>query len=273
MSSLDRIVFARRQSPDWEALARDHEAGQLVDPVRYMPPPEVPGFPPDLPLCIRTWNNVFPVNFFRCRAILKRISEDCLGPIGPSVLMSADRLSELAAIVGDQRFFLFFFDDDDWFAPDIFARLTSLDLERCEIAVFPLVRFGNDIITFVREGQPARVVVGAPRRARFRYYTNNYALSAKIAFSDHAPHLRDHILGSRYGDRLDLGDTWFDAVISATNKTPCAGSSIRELPADPVMYREAILRYADNLRRVDLPLDAEWMAAPLRETSRLFDAF
>ena len=161
MPSLDRIVFVRRQSPDWEALMRDHEAGAMVDPSRYRPPPDVPGFPEDTVGCIEVWNRTLSVNFFRCRHILKQISDQTVSLVHNSICITDDRLGELPDLVGGSRFLLFFFDDDDWFAPHTFERLAALDLDQCDIAVFPLPRLGDDIITFIRPAAGARIMVGS----------------------------------------------------------------------------------------------------------------
>lgn len=117
MTWLDRIVFVRRRSPDWEALTRDHEFGMRIDPSRYRPPPELPGFPDDTVACIQAWNDSFWVNFFRCRRTLKRLSEDCVRQVRNSILLTDDEMAELPARVGDARFVLFFFDDDDRLLP------------------------------------------------------------------------------------------------------------------------------------------------------------
>jgi hypothetical protein len=270
MTSLDCIVFVRRQSPDWDALTRDYEAGRFIEPSRYAPPPELPGFPDDTVVCIQTWNQTFWINFFRCREILKRLSEHSVRKIKNSLFITDDQLSELPAMVGQSRFLLFFFDDDDWFAPDMFERLSTLDLSECDIAVFPMVRLGDNIITFVRPGKEARALVGARADFTFRFMTNNYGISSKIALSKHLPKLQDHMLGSAYADQQDFRDPYFDVPVSVTNKTPCSASAIGRLPADPASYRESIRRYTENLRQTHIPPEFHWMNAPIGETINLF---
>jgi hypothetical protein len=269
MESLDHIVFVRRQSPDWELLARDYEAGMTIDPSRYEPPPVVPGFPDDLVGCIRIWNNTFRVNFFRCRQVLKEISEHSVRQVRNSIFLTEERLADLPALVADARFLLFFFDDDDWFAPDMFERLSALDLGQRDIAVFPLVRFGEDVLTFVRKEETARVIVGMRMDFGYRFQTNNYGIPAGIALSEHLPNLKDHMLGSSYVDRINLSDRYFDVLISATNKTPCAASSMGRLLEDPPSYRTSVRQFVENLKSVYIPPDLRWMAAPLNETLML----
>lgn len=270
MAPLDYIVFVRRQSPDWEALARDYEAGIPIDPSRYKPRTELPGFPTDIVGCIQAWNDTFPVNFFRCRQILKGLSEHCLHRISKSIITFEDKLADLPGLVADTRFLLFFFDDDDLFAPDTFERLSVLDLGQSDVAVFPLIRLGAPVFTLVRKGEPARIVVGARRDSRFRYQTNNYSISQRIAVSDHLPRLQDHVLGSSYADQLNLRDSYFDVLISATNKTPCSANRIGRLLANPVAYRASIRRYVEHLTLLPIPQELGWLSGAVSETVGLF---
>jgi hypothetical protein len=268
--TLHRIVFARRQSPDWDALARDHEAGVAVDPSRYAPRTMVPGFPADIAACIRTWNDIFSVNFFRCRQTLKVLSERCLRQVRQSLIIPIENLSELPALVQDAPFLLFYVDDDDWFAPDTFERLSVLDFDHCDIAVFPLVRLGDKVFTFVRPGQSASVIIGERRDFGHRFQTNNYGITGSTALSDHLLHLRDHVLGSVYANEAKLRDIYFDVLVSATNKTPCSANTIGALTSDPSGYRLAIKSYVESLMGLPIPEELGWLAEPLRETINLF---
>jgi hypothetical protein len=268
--SLHDIIFVRRQSPDWGGLAHDYGAGLFIDPSRYKPRTNVPGFPEDVVECVRAWNDMFPIDFFRCRQVLREISEHSLRQISKATIISEDRLHELPEIVMGSQFFLFFFDDDDLFAPDMFERLSVLDFEDCDIAVFPLVRFGLDSFTFVRQDEAARVVVGTRRNFGHRFQTNNYGISARIALSGHLPHLKDHVLGSVYADQKNLRDIYFDILMSATNKTPCSANTIGGLPANQLEYRAFVGRYVDNLRLLQIPRELGWMIEPINETIELF---
>jgi hypothetical protein len=270
MASLDCIVFVRRQSPDWEALTRDHEAGIHIDPCRYIPDTEIPGFPNDIAACIQAWNNTFSMNFFRCRQTLKNISEHSVRQVRNSIFITQDKIGELPSLVAGARFLLFFFDDDDWFAPDIFERLAALDLGRCDIAVFPLIRLGDRIFTFVRDDESACVTVGPRRHFDHRFQTNNYGISSQLASPGILHNLRDHVLGSCYADEQNFRDKYFDVLISATNKTPCSANTIGALLTDPRAYRAGIGHYVNNLQQLDLPPPVGWMAEPVGETVKLF---
>lgn len=267
---LSDIIFVRRQSPDWECLASDYEAGAPVDPSRYMPKSMVPGFPEDIVACVAAWNDAFPVNFFRCRQVLKEISQRSLCRINHATIIADDRLADLPAIIMERQCLLFFFDDDDLFAPDTFERLATLDLSQCDIAVFPLVRFGPDVFTFVRQDEAARLVVGRRRNFGHRFQTNNYAIASRIALSRHLPQLKDHVLGSIYADEQNLPDTYFDVLLSATNKTPCSANTIGGLLADRSEYSALIRRYVETLRRLQFPHELGWMADAIDQTVALF---
>jgi hypothetical protein len=268
---LDQIILVRRRSPDWRGLACDYEAGLPIDPLRYKPT-DVPGLPEDLPLCIRLWNQIFRANLFRCRQRLKAISERTLARVEGALVISEDQLRDLPAIAGRSRFMLFFFDDDDLFAPDMIDILSAVDLGDCDVAVFPLVRLGDHSYTFVRGDRPARVVVGRRQNFRYRFQTNNYGISSKIAFSRHLEYLKEHARGSVYADAQKLSDSYFDVVLSATNKTPCSLAMIRTLPSNPQEYLSYVRRFVQNLRQLNVPPEVDWLNEPLEETAMLFDS-
>ncbi len=267
---LDDIIFVYRQSPDWERLAQDYEAGLPVAPSHYEPRPRPPGFPDDIVACIEAWNDTFPVNFFRCRQVLKEISQHSLRQINQATIISDHRLGELPAMILGRECLLFFVDDDDLFAPDTFERLSAFDLAGCDVAVFPLVRLGMDIYTFARRDETTRVVVGTRRDFGHRFQTNNYGIASRIALSEHLPHLKDHVLGSVYANQQNLRDLYFDVLISATNKTPCSANTIGGLPSNQAEYRAFIRRYVESLRRLQVPSELGWMTRPISETIALF---
>ena len=136
----------------------------------------------------------------------------------------------------------------------------------------PPVRFGDSVFTFVRAGEDARVLVGARRDFGHRFQTNNYGIAESLALSDHLPRLQDHVLGSAYANRMNFRDTYYDVVISATNKTPCSANTIGALLLDPAAYRLSIRRYVENLRGVTIPPEIAWMRELLDETISLFAA-
>lgn len=266
---LEQIVFVRRRSPDWQGLANCYEAGLPIDPSSYKPEVRVRGFPEDIVKCIRVWNETFPVNFFRCRGVLKEISERSLRQVSNAVILTEERIDELPAITNGLHSLVFFFDDDDLFAPGMFELLSDTDFSRCDVAVFPLIRLAEIIGTFVRAGHPARVVVGGREDFRHRYHTNNYGI-AGIAHTDHLMNMKDHMQASTYADQYEFHDRYFDILISATNKTPCSAQHLGRLPSRIHEYRAFIRRYVDSLGRLKVPPELDWLSEPLSATIKLF---
>jgi hypothetical protein len=270
--SLTDLLFVRRQSPDWAGLARDHEAQIPIDPLRFVPHSMVPGFPDNITDCIRVWNQCFPINFFRCRQILSEIAERGLRQVRDARVVPLGAIDQVPAMVMQSASLVFFTDDDDWFSPNAVELLAGLDPGKSDIIVFPLIRLGEDSFTFVRQGEPARLVVGRRRDFGHRFQTNNYGITARTAGSEHLRYLKDHVLGSVYADQQDLRDTYFDVLISATSKTPCSANLIGALPHDPPAYHTFMRRYVNNLERLVIPAELSWMTEPLGKTVALFQA-
>lgn len=266
---LEQIVFVRRRSPDWQGLANCYEAGLPIDPSSYKPEVRIRGFPEDIVKCIRVWNETFPVNFFRCRGVLKEISERSLRQVSNAVILTEERMDELPAITNGLHSLVFFFDDDDVFATGMFELLSDTDFSRCDVAVFPLIRLAENIGTFVRSGHPARVVVGGREDFRHRYHTNNYGI-ARIADTDQLMNMKDHMQASTYADQHEFHDRYFDILISATNKTPCSAQHLGRLPSRIHEYRAFIRRYIDSLGRLKVPPELDWLSEPLSATIKLF---
>jgi hypothetical protein len=268
---LDRIVLVRRRSPNWSELATEYESGREISIRRYKPP-DVPGLPQDLPLCIQLWNATFSVNFFRCRQMLKEISTECLERVGRAIVMAEADLSNVRHLGDEARFMLFFFDDDDLFAPNIIDQLSDAHDHDLDIVVFPLIRLGDRCYTFVRRNHSARIVLGWRQDFRFRFQTNNYGITAKIALSEHLIHLQEHVSASLYASNQKLRDFYYDALISATNKTPCSLVMIRRLPADRLAYRRYVQRYVESLYQLSVPAELDWLKEPVERTAALFES-
>ena len=265
---LERIIFAIRESPDWEALARDHRAGRPIDPARYAAPRGIPSFPADIRTLIARWNVFSRVDFFECRRQLKDIAAGLLRGVEHATIIPHSELSEL----GDPPFLLFFCDDDDWFAPDLFNTLAGLDLEGIDAAVFPLVRFELNSFTLTPGGAPARLAVGPCHPFVLRYHTNNYALTPRACARAPLTTLLEHRAASEAADRLGFVDRTFDVVISATNKSPCSASLLAGVVADSDTFRGYVGEYLVRLKRLAIPPGLAWMSPPLWQTIRLFES-
>lgn len=269
---LDRVVFLVRQSPDWEALAADHRRGVPIAPGRYRPREPIPTFPANIADLIERWNRICPIGYFDCRVALKRMTTDLLHSVRNAVVLNEADIPTLAQRFAGTDYLLFCLDDDDWFSPDTFQLVASLDFGEADIAVFPLVRFGRPTFTFVRSPETTRIAVGAMGPFSSRFQTNNYGLRPSVCVPHHLRRLKDHLDGSKYADAVGLTDRYYDLPISATNKTPCSASilpSILEYRRDFFRY---IASYVEHLRAAVLPSELRWAEPPLRRTRELFEA-
>jgi hypothetical protein len=261
-----RIVLALRRSPDWDALAADHARGLTVVPARYVPADRIPAFPTHIADCIARWNTVFRVDFFTCRAELRRIARATLDGVRDALVLTRD---DLPQSLPAGRYRLFFLDDDDWFAPDTCARLACVGAE--DVAVFPLLRLDVPVFTFVRESARSGPVIGVPGRFSNRYQTNNYALHPRVCTSAALPMMEDHITASDFADRCGLHDAYHDVMVSVTNKTPAAASVVSRIVEDEEAFRGHVAAFVAALRGLSLPAHAAWIAKPIRQTAALFE--
>jgi hypothetical protein len=271
--SLDSIVFALRNAPDWDELAADYSAGRAIPTDSYVPSIIVPGFPSNIADCIAAWNAIFRISYFQMRASLTIIAKGTRERNSNASTISAESLRDfLGRAPEEQQIAVFFTDDDDWFAPDLLNQLHALDWSSDKIKVFPLIRFESDTFTFARTGQPCSESVGPRKDFGFRFQTNNYGIPARPPFVQCVDELRDHVWGSAAADRMSIADEYHDIMISATNKTPCSASVMPGLLADPEAFRAMIHRYIASIRNCHLPARAQWCAPCLEESASLFEA-
>jgi hypothetical protein len=265
---MDFILFVVRQSPDWDALSKEYEAGFFIDPSRYSPGEFIQGFPDNVENYIDMWNHVFQINFFRCRKILKDIAFRQMNEVKDSIVLQLDDLEFVSSRFATKKFIIFFVDDDDWFAPNTFQKLSGIDFLN-RIGVFPLVRFGINSFTFVRDTEQARIIVGERKNFNFRYQTNNYGIPHTMATSEHLLMLKDHVAASRHADMQGFNDSYHDIIISATNKTPASVSIFRRF-LTPKDYKVAVSQYIDKLGNLLIPNEMGWAKKPVTETLDLF---
>lgn len=260
-----RVVLVLRQSPDWQQLAAEHAAGRAIVPARYLPPHAVPAFPDDIPACIAQWNEMFRVDFFACRAELRRIARGTLDAVEAGVVLHRTQLRQ-GLPAGDYR--LFFLDDDDWFAPDTAQRLAGAGQE--DVAVFPLLRLDCPVFTFSRRVTPDSPIVGIASPCSHRFQTNNYGLHARLCRVPMLDVLADHIDASAAAGYLGLVDAYHEVMVSVTNKTPAAASVLPLIARDPDAFRSHVERFIAGLRELPLPPHSAWMRGPIDRTADLF---
>jgi hypothetical protein len=264
---LDRIVFARRQSPDWAGLAADFRAGRAIDPTRYVPDHAITGFPPNIVELVDAWNATFRHDFFTCRARIAALSAQNVASVQGGVSVAYDDFERISALAAQSRFLLFFHDDDDFFAPDMLYRLMDMDADVC---VSPLIRVFNQTVTYVRDGEAAEVICGARSRFFFRYHTNNYGISSRMCTPEILRGLKDHQDGSDFADQAGLRDAWVPFNVSATVKTPCSASILHGLITDKPAFTQQMAQFGAMFAASRWPARLDWLGAPVREIGALF---
>lgn len=259
------VVLVLRQSPDWPALAADCAAGVPIAPARYLPPASVLHFPANIGDCIARWNAEYRVDFFTCRAELRRIARATLDALADAVVLSA---ADVPLRLPHQHFRLFFLDDDDWFAPDTATRIASVGQE--DVAVFPLPRLDVPVFTFARRPPPAGLALGRVSRFSSRYQTNNYGLHPRLCVAERLAAMADHHRASAAAESFGLRDGYHEVVVSATNKTPASASVLERIASDPAAFRNHVAAFVATLRNLALPAHAAWMRRPAEQTADLF---
>jgi hypothetical protein len=271
-SVIDEVLLACRQSPDWASLAADYRAGRPIDPRRFVPGYAIPGFPADIERIVATWNRVFRIDYFSCRAFIVARAAETLAAVDRAVRVSFGDVDAIVERAARSRFVLFFHDDDDFFAPDLVARLRAHVISHDDVSVFTLPRVHPDLFTFVRDGEPAGAIWGRRKRFDFRYQSNNYGIASRVCSPASLRAMKDHVEASAYANAAGLRDGVYPFPVSATVKTPCAASMLPALLADARAYRKTIAAFADRFAVPDPPEELAWLGAPLAAVAALFRA-
>ncbi len=268
---LESVVLMRRHSPDWTTLAEDYHRGRPIDTRRYVPDHEIAGFPPQIDELIDRWNKHFAIDYFTCRAKLAELSTQNVAAIRRSESLSYVEREAVVELAHEKEFLLFFHDDDDLFADDLFERVSPIATVDVDTHVFPLVRVHADLFTFVRDGSSAEFVWGPTKPFDFRFQSNNYALSSRICTEDVLREMKDHVEASRYAQSHGMSERVYPYVISATVKTPCSASILPGL-SNMRKFRNGMLAFADRFANPNLPPRYRWLQAPLPAMAELFRA-
>ena len=260
--------MAQRQSPDWRALAALYEATGAVAPGDYLPDGPIPGFPAQLDSYVEEWNRLFSLNYFAVRARLKDIALDTVAAAGDVLLLSYTNLASVLTKVRPEVP-VFFFDDDDWFAPNLVETCDRLP-GNGEVFTFPLPLLQAGYFTLVDPNCKSRPAILGPARAfQFALHTNNYCLRARL----HARHdlllFKDHVNGSTQVEERRLEVTHFPSVVSASLKSPASAGSLLRL-RDRRVFSAALGKFVVELESLELPPDFVWMEGHVSRVVRLF---
>ncbi len=266
-SLMVRPILARRGAPDWASLARDHAEGIKVRPERYFPFHDL-RFSREIPALIELWNRLSCVSYFECRARLCLIAEANNRLVERAQLIES---AQVDAVLGDSTRtepVLFYYDDDDWFRPDLADIIDSVDFSTIDAAVFPFLRLASNVTTFTFTGETTQGAIGDCERFRYRYCTNNYGLTRRAITRSKS--LVEHTDASQAADALGFADLQIDRIVSATSKTPCSASWLMWLPRTRPEFESYIRKYVGILEAVEIPDESLWIEQPLRQTLELF---
>jgi len=268
-----RIALLRRQSPDWKALAEDFQSGVPIDPRRYKPDHAIPGFPDNIEKLIAVWNSHFRTDFFTFRYLLTELSNANVRAIKGVRVYDYSELDDIVVDASVSDFYLYPYDDDDFFAPYI-PDVCAGSQADCDTIVTPMYRIANENYTFVRPGCTPDQVLNYARPHDYRFQTNNYGVHSRHLRSlEGLKAVKDHVEASSYAERRGFVDCVLPKVVSATIKTPAAASAMPESVRSISDGQYTIFkRMIENLQAVQLPPAFEWITRPSHQLARLVQA-
>ncbi|MEK6294618.1 MAG: hypothetical protein V4793_25170 [Paraburkholderia tropica] len=257
------VVFVRRQSPDWQSLSRDYRQGLAIDPSRYVPDHPVPGFPDRLVSLIGEWNRRFSIDFFTFRHAVAMLSRRNISAIPDARMLTLDQLSIVAQCASVERCYVYFHDDDDFFAPHLPEVIRAAKTDADSI-VTPLFRLGSERhSTFVTGDITPDFQWGERKPHDFRYQTNNYGIAARRCTTiAELSALKDHVLASRYADEHGFRDELLPSV-----------SMLHVFRGRRSSHRAAFDAFLASCRHAaeDLPSTYNWLSEPLGKIHRLVE--
>lgn len=218
------IAFVRRQTPDWRGLSADWRRGALIDPGRYLPDHAIPGFPTRVDHFISLWNARFPIDFFTFRHVLVELASRGIEAVPGAYRFKYDEMEAVADLAAREHGFIYFHDDDDFFAPHLPSVVAACRTDP-DAVVTPMFRIGAEAFTYVRDGCTPDFLWGPRRPHDFRFQTNNYGIASRHCGNVKSlMALKDHVRASGCADRAGFRDEVLPYVVSATIKTPGSAS-------------------------------------------------
>ena len=272
---ITKVLFARRQSPDWEMISRHYRNGDTVDPSWFVPQEDLPGFPTDIVELIGNWNKAFSIDFFTFRARVAKKSRANISAIPASLSFSYDDPALLEAMTALPAALVYFHDDDDFFSPRIAEAVVGIEAQ-CDALVSPLFRIGSGTSTFVKPEVGSDYIWGAKGAFHMLFQSNNYGLRAGF-FSNPADILefKDHVMASAAAIRLGLNVCDIATPLSATVKTPASASMLKTIvgPRAMVLRRlglsglrtDYFQKLLDSSKMDGVPDEYDWVKEPLED--------
>lgn len=269
---IDEVVLVRRRSPDWAALASDFRRGLAIDRSRYIPPEgEIPGLSPRLGDDIDRWNARFRTDFFTYRGALAQISDDNVRQVAHARRFGFGDKAGLMAFAARADTYVYFHDDDDFYAPHLLAAIQGEDTS-FDAVVSPMFRIGQRISTFVRQGFEADWTWGERSTPGGRYQTNNYGIHSRHCTSlAGLAAVTEHVHASAYGDRQGFVDRVLQTPLSATLKTPGSASALGQVFESEDRLKQMFETFIQTLATIALPDRHAWLIEPARRVRQLVE--
>jgi hypothetical protein len=264
---LDCNYIVVRHSPDW--LTFDPESSRAFCLRCGLPETLVIDF-------MAFWDAAVAINYRQFRFRIKEIAHQTLVGVEGAQIIS-DAVFRTLVLRGQvpSDALIVFIDDDDWLAPQLFARLRELAPAAAGVDGF---KWGSVLM-----GRTFHLALDAD--ANFALHptlllrpihggiaTNNYAVSGaalrRLGIDTLFEHDRAHV-------QFESGRFAPDTVaqyLSCANKHPASSVSAfllwgsEDFRRDP---RADIERWADGVMSVRLPVDLGWMAAPQQQLAAL----
>lgn len=244
-------VIMLRQSPDWRKL--DYRYLDSLSPFERQAGLPI-GFVRRL---VVLWDQAFRIPYFQVRHHLKDLTMRNLASVEDAVLYS---IEESGCAVPSARLYLFT-DDDDWFSPDIVARLVVQDAPGVEGMIWQSVRLAGTIDV---------------RQVR-HCFTNNYCVTSDF-IGTREPESRLQSVLQHFDANKLLLDIGFKGVflewpLSIANKHPCSPARLfneygKELTVD--ILRKDAERFVSGISSGKLPEETAWARRYVDELWELF---
>lgn len=247
----NHAVIMLRQSPDWRQL--DYRYLDSLTPFERQAGLPI-GF---IRRLVELWDQAFRIPYFQVRQQLKDLTMRNLASVEDAVLCS---IEESACAVPSARLYLFT-DDDDWFSPDIVARLVVQDAPGVEGMIWQSVRLAGTIDV----------------RHMRHCFTNNYCVTSDF-IGTREPESRLQSILQHFDANKVLLESSFKGVflqrpLSIANKHPCSPARLfneygKELTGD-ILRRDAG-RFVRGIGSDRLPEETAWARRYVDELSGLF---
>ena len=245
----EKLIIVLRQSPDWAALAdgADYDYRQF-DELVQMPPGTTASL-------VAWWDSSFPIGLFRTRLRMKEIAGESITRVRDASIID---IADFAPPFDDKALYAFT-DDDDWFAPDLAARLLNSPAARADGSVW---------VSSVFSGGSVKA-----REHTLLCFTNNYAMHGafmnrykSFRYGRPVARVAQHVGANRVLRKPEARPVLLAESFSVTNKHP-ATYTIMAQARDGGIAPSALL---ESYRRPVELSDIDWSEHAAEQTTEFF---